>query len=42
MNEVAYPGIDGFLGTRASWMLDVLFLAMFAVVVVLGWSVYQV
>jgi hypothetical protein len=42
MNEIANPGIDGFLGTRASFMLDVLFVAMFAVVVVLGWSVYQV
>jgi len=27
-----YPGINGFLGTRASLMLDVVFLAMFAVV----------
>ncbi len=37
-----YPGIDGFLGSRASLMLDVLFLAMFVVVAVLLWSVYQV
>jgi uncharacterized membrane protein YozB (DUF420 family) len=37
-----YPGFDGFLGTRASLVLDVLFLTMFVVVVVLGWSVYQV
>jgi putative membrane protein len=37
-----YPGIDGFLGTRASLMLDVVFLAMFAVVPVLGWSVWLV
>jgi hypothetical protein len=37
-----YPGIDGFLGTRASLMLDVLVLAMLVVVVVLSWSVYQV
>ena len=42
MHELAQPGIDGFLGTRASFMLDVLFLAMFAVVMVLGWSVFQV
>jgi putative membrane protein len=42
MDGVDYPGIDGFLGTRASLMLDVLFLAMFAIVVVLGWSVFQV
>ena len=33
------PGIDGFLGTRGSLMLDVVFLAMFAVVPLLGWSI---
>jgi putative membrane protein len=37
-----YPGLDGFLGTRASLMLDVVFLAMFAVVPVMGWSIYLV
>jgi putative membrane protein len=37
-----FPGIDGFLGTRAPLVLDVLFLTMFVVVVVLGWSVFQV
>ena len=37
-----FPGIDGFLGTRASIMLDVVFLAMFAVVPVLGLSIYLV
>lgn len=37
-----YGGINGFLGTRASLMLDVVFLAMFVVVPVLGWSVYLV
>jgi hypothetical protein len=37
-----YPGLDGFLSTRASLMLDVVFLAMFAVVPVLGWSVWLV
>ncbi|HUX87675.1 MAG TPA: DUF420 domain-containing protein [Chloroflexota bacterium] len=37
-----YSGIDGFLGTRASIMLDVVFLAMFAVVPLLGWSVWLV
>ena len=42
MNDVAYPGIDGFLGTRASLMLDILVLVMLAVVVILGWSIYQV
>ncbi len=42
MNETAYPGIDGFLGTRAPLTIDALFVAMFFVVVVLAWSVYQV
>lgn len=37
-----YPGIDGFLGTRGSVMLDVVFLAMFAVVPLLGLSIYLV
>ena len=32
MEGIDFPGIDGFLGTRASLMLDVLFLAMFAIV----------
>lgn len=39
---VTYPGIDGFLGTRGSLMLDVVFLAMFAVVPILLWSIYLV
>jgi len=34
--------LDGFLGTRASFMLDFVFLAMFAVVPVMAWSIYQV
>jgi uncharacterized membrane protein YozB (DUF420 family) len=38
-----YPGMDGFLrhlfATRASLMLDVVFLAMFAVIPVLGFSI---
>ena len=34
--------MDGFLGTRASVMLDVVFLAMFIVVPVMGWSIYEV
>jgi hypothetical protein len=42
MGEVRYPGIDGFLGTRATFTLDLLVVAMFSVVLVLGWSVYQV
>jgi uncharacterized membrane protein YozB (DUF420 family) len=37
-----YPGIEGFLGTRASLMLDVVFVAMFGVLPVLGWSIQQV
>jgi uncharacterized membrane protein YozB (DUF420 family) len=42
MSSIDYPGWNGFLGTRASFMLDVLCLAMLVVVVVLAWSVYQV
>ena len=42
MDAIDYPGLDGFLGTRASFMLDVLVIAMLVVVLVLGWSVYQV
>jgi putative membrane protein len=34
--------MDGFLGTRASVMLDVVFVAMFGIVPVLCWSIYQV
>jgi membrane-anchored protein YejM (alkaline phosphatase superfamily) len=34
--------MDGFLGTRASLMLDVVFVAMFVVVPVMGWSIWQV
>jgi putative membrane protein len=37
-----YRGIDGFLGTRASLMLDVVVLAMFAVLPVLGVSIWLV
>lgn len=42
MNVAGYPGIDGFLGTRAPFMIDVVSLAMVGVVLVLAWSVYQV
>jgi putative membrane protein len=35
-------GIDGFLGTRASFMLDLVTLAMAVVLPVLLWSIYQV
>ena len=37
-----YAGIEGFLGTRASLMLDVVFTAMFVIVPVMLWSIYQV
>jgi hypothetical protein len=37
-----YPGISGFLGSRGSLMLDVVFLAMFVVVPVLVLSIYLV
>jgi hypothetical protein len=42
MGESRYPGIDGFLGTRATLMLDLLVVAMFVVMLVLTWSIYQV
>jgi len=35
-------GLDGFLGSRASFMLDVVALAMVGVLPVLGWSIYLV
>ena len=37
-----YPGLDGFLGTRASLMLDIVAIAMFVALPVMGWSIYQV
>jgi putative membrane protein len=37
--QLDYPGWEGFLGTRGSFMLDVVFLAMFAVLPVLAWSI---
>jgi putative membrane protein len=40
--QATVNGLDGFLGTRASLMLDVVFLAMFAVVPVLALSIRQV
>lgn len=42
MDAIDYPGLDGFLGTRASLMLDLLVLAMGVVVLVLAWSIYEV
>jgi len=37
-----FPGWNGFLGTRASLMLDIVCVGMVVVVVVLAWSVRQV
>ncbi|MCC7084750.1 MAG: DUF420 domain-containing protein [Pirellulales bacterium] len=37
-----YRGIDGFLGTRASVMLDLVVLTMILVLPVMGWSIWQV
>lgn len=37
-----FSGIDGFFGTRASLMMDLMVLVMALVTVVLVWSVYQV
>ncbi len=37
-----FPGFDGFLPFRGSFMLDVVFLAMFAVVPALAYSIYLV
>ncbi|HMO84737.1 MAG TPA: DUF420 domain-containing protein [Lacipirellulaceae bacterium] len=37
-----YPGIDGFLGTRASITIDLVFVAMFATLPILAWSIWQV
>jgi uncharacterized membrane protein YozB (DUF420 family) len=37
-----YPGLNGFLGTRGSFMLDMVFLAMFAVVPAMAASIYLV
>jgi putative membrane protein len=34
-----YPGINGFLGSRASIMLDVVFLAMFLVLPLMGFGI---
>ncbi len=37
-----YPGIDGFLGGRGSFMLDLVVVAMWVVVPALAWSIYEV
>lgn len=41
-SPVSYPGIDGFLGTRGSLMLDVIVIAMALVLPILAWSIYLV
>lgn len=40
--HVDFAGPEGFLGTRASLMLDLVFLAMFLVILVMAWSIYLV
>ena len=40
--QAQHPGLDGFLGFRGSLMLDVVFLAMFAVLPALAVSIYLV
>jgi uncharacterized membrane protein YozB (DUF420 family) len=40
--QTDFTGLEGFLGTRGSLMLDVVFLTMFAVLPALGWSIAQV
>jgi putative membrane protein len=37
-----YPGWDGFLGTRASIMLDAVCVGMVVVMAMLSWSIWQV
>jgi uncharacterized membrane protein YozB (DUF420 family) len=37
-----FPGWDGFLGTRASFMLDVVCIGMVLVMLILSWSIRQV
>ncbi len=41
--ESSFSGAGGFIpGSRGSLMLDVVFLAMFAIIPVMGWSIYLV
>lgn len=37
-----FDGINGFLGTRAALMTDVVFVALFAIVPVMAWSIWKV
>ena len=41
-HPIDFPGYDGFLGSRASFMLDVIAVVMFFVVALMCWSIYQV
>jgi putative membrane protein len=40
--DMDYPGWDGFLGTRASIMLDAVCVGMVVVMAILSWSIWQV
>jgi putative membrane protein len=42
MTNSSFPGLGGFLGTRGSFMLDVVFLAMFFIVPLLAVSIFAV
>jgi hypothetical protein len=42
MAASGFPGIDGFWGTRAPFMIDFVCAAMLGVLIVLAWSVCQV
>src|SRR5437762_2415258 len=37
-----YPGLNGFLPFRGTFMIDLVFVAMFLVLPVMAWSIYQV
>jgi putative membrane protein len=47
LNELAtvagpFPGVDGFLGSRASFGMDVVLVGLWALLPVLGWSIHLV
>ena len=42
MHITIFSAITGFLGTRGSFMLDFVFVAMFAAILIMGWSIYEV
>ncbi len=41
-SAVALPGIDGFLGSRASFGMDLVLVVLIALLPVLAWSIYLV